>query len=172
MGIEILTERLKRIIEPAMEAQGYSLVRLLYIPGTHQGTLQIMLEHHNGIDVNVEECAEMSRYISALLEVEDPIENAYILEVSSPGIDRPLTRLNDFERFKGFQAKLELSDPIEGRKRFQGVLLGVDGENISCQCEGQEWVLPFSGVKKARLILTDELIAHSLAQRNKNGIKK
>lgn len=169
MGIDALTEKLTEIIEPAMKGQGFNLVRLLYMPGTHQGTLQIMLERKDGSDVNVEECAVASRYISALLEVEDPIENAYILEVSSPGIDRPLTRLEDFARFKGFHAKVELSDPVEDRKRFQGVLLGVDGENISFQCEGKDWLLPFSKVKKARLILTDELIAHSLAQRKKSG---
>jgi ribosome maturation factor RimP len=119
-----------------------------------------MAERHDGSGMGVEDCAALSRHISAILDVEDPIEGAYTLEVSSPGIDRPLTRPKDFERFAGHLAKIETRRPIEGRKRFQGRLVGRAGEEVVVAMEeGGEARLPMTEISKAKLVLTDELIA-------------
>jgi ribosome maturation factor RimP len=153
------TEKINEIVEPSLEAMGYRLVRTAFTGG-RRPTLQIMAERRDGGAMTVEDCAEISRNVSALLDVADPIQAAYMLEVSSPGIDRPLVAREDYERFAGHEAKIELNRPIEGRKRFRGRLLGV-GENAVRLAleEGQGEVrLPLADIAKAKLVLTDALL--------------
>ena len=157
------TNEVARIIEPSLDAMGYRLVRLMQTGGLKRPTLQVMAERRDDAAMTVEDCAEISRSVSALLDVADPIAGAYLLEVSSPGIDRPLVRPEDYDRFAGFDARIELDEPLDGRKRFKGKLLGRDGEAVRLVAETGEVHLPLAGIARAKLILTDELIA--LAQR-------
>jgi ribosome maturation factor RimP len=156
------TDKVKSIVEPSLEAMGYELVRV-QLTGGDRPTLQIMAERADRGEMTVDHCAKISRTVSALLDVEDPIEAAYYLEVSSPGIDRPLTRLADFERFAGFEAKLEASTAIDGRRRFRGVLAGCDGDQVLVKQDGTDAAvaIPFDDLAKAKLVLTDALIAAS-----------
>ena len=159
-----LERRIAEMIEPSLEGMGYELVRVL-MQGRQKPVLQIMAERKDGAAMTVEDCADISRQISALLDVEDPIEGEYSLEVSSPGIDRPLTRPKDYETYAGFEAKLETSEPLEGRKRFRGKLLGLDEHGcVKLVADGVEWAVPLTIVKGAKLVLTDELIAAAMQQ--------
>ena len=159
-----LERRIAAMIEPSLEGMGYELVRVL-IQGRERPVLQIMAERKDGAGMTVEDCADISRQISALLDVDDPIEGHYSLEVSSPGIDRPLTRPKDYEAYAGFEAKLETSEPVEGRKRFRGKLLGLDEHGcVKLAADGVEWAVPLTMVKGAKLVLTDELIAAAMQQ--------
>jgi ribosome maturation factor RimP len=159
-----LEQRISDMIAPSLSAMGYDLVRVM-LQGRQRPVLQIMAERQDGKAMTVDDCADISRQVSALLDVDDPIEGAYSLEVSSPGIDRPLTRLIDYERFAGFEAKLETNEPIDGRKRFRGKLLGLTAGNcVKLNAEGSDWEIPFLAVKSAKLVLTDELIAASAQQ--------
>jgi ribosome maturation factor RimP len=157
-------KRIERIITPSLEAMGYSLVRVRVFGG-RAAVLQIMAERRRDGGMNVDDCAEVSRVVSALLDVEDPIHGPYTLEVSSPGIDRPLTRPDDFRRFAGFEARIELARPLEGRKRFKGRLKGLDGDFVRLDEEGAEVMLPLADIAAAKLVLTDELVAWDLKQR-------
>lgn len=150
------TEKIKAIIEPTIEAMGFELVRVTY-GGAQRAKLQVMAERPDGT-MTVDDCADLSHELSALLDVEDPISGEYILEVSSPGLDRPLTRLKDFERWKGFETRIELESPLDGRRRFRGMLLGLKDEAIALRVEGQVVYLPFELVQKAKLVMTDELL--------------
>jgi ribosome maturation factor RimP len=161
--LPIDANEISRIIEPSLEAMGYRLVRLMQTGGLKRPTLQGMAERRDDAPMTVEDCAEISRSVSALLDVADPIAGAYLLEVSSPGIDRPLVRPEDYDRFAGFDARIELDEPVDGRKRFKGKLLGREGEAVRLVAESGEVRLPLAGIARAQLILTDELIA--LAQR-------
>jgi ribosome maturation factor RimP len=116
--------------------------------------------------MTVEDCATISRAVSAVLDVADPIEGAYSLEVSSPGVDRPLVRSGDFERFSGFEAKVECEPPIQGRKRFRGLLRGLEGGDVVIEEAGSRLSIPFASVKKAKLTLSAELLAHTAARRS------
>ena len=159
-----LERRIAAMIEPSLEGMGYELVRVL-IQGRERPVLQIMAERKDGAGMTVEDCADISRQISALLDVDDPIEGHYSLEVSSPGIDRPLTRPKDYETYAGFEAKLETSEPVEGRKRFRGKLLGLDEHGcVKLAADGVEWAVPLTMVKGAKLVLTDDLIAAAMQQ--------
>jgi ribosome maturation factor RimP len=115
--------------------------------------------------MNVEDCAKLSHALLDFIEAEDPLEGEYELEVSSPGIDRPLTRLTDFSRYAGHEAKLELLAPLDGRKRFRGKLLGLDGNEVVVETQGARFKFPFRGIADAKLVLTDELIAEDLKAR-------
>lgn len=166
-----IDRKLAEIITPVIEDMGFELVRLRLMGGkTH--TLQIMAERPDG-GIEVDECAEISNAVSAILDVEDPLVDSYTLEVGSPGIDRPLTRLKDFETFEGYDAKLETSELIDGRKRFKGVLAGVEGEevliNIEDQGEPVTVGLQFDWLADAKLVLTDDLIKEMLRQRKAAG---
>ena len=154
---------LEPILEPAIEAAGYRLVRLRLMGGKTK-TLQIMAERPDGT-MNVEDCAKLSHALLDFIEAEDPLEGEYELEVSSPGIDRPLTRLMDFSRYAGHEAKLELLAPLDGRKRFRGKLLGLDGNEVVIETQGARFKFPFRGIADAKLVLTDELIAEDLKAR-------
>lgn len=152
----------ERLIAPHLEAMGYEVVRV-QLSGGQRPRLQIMAERHDRVAINVDDCAEISKAVSALLDVDDPIAGSYTLEVSSPGIDRPLTRPDDFQRFAGFEAKLELRIPLEGRRRFRGTLLGLDNGFVRLNTEEGELRLAVDGLSKAKLVLTDDLIAANQA---------
>ncbi len=154
-----LEDRISALVAPSLDAMGYELVRVL-LQGRQNLTLQVMAERRDRQPMTVDDCAEMSRTISAILDVEDPIAEAYTLEVSSPGIDRPLTRPQDFERFAGFEAKVETVQPVEGRKRFRGQVMGLDEESqVRLVVETGEIAIPLASIKSAKLVLTDALIA-------------
>lgn len=154
-----LEDRISALVAPSLDAMGYELVRVL-LQGRQNQTLQVMAERRDRQQMTVDDCAEISRTISALLDVEDPIAEAYTLEVSSPGIDRPLTRPQDFERFAGFEAKVETVQPVEGRKRFRGQVMGLDEESqVRLVVETGEIAIPLASIKSAKLVLTDALIA-------------
>jgi ribosome maturation factor RimP len=148
------------LIEPAAEAEGLALVRVRMIGGTSDPTLQVMAERADTRQLSLEDCERLSRRISEILDAEDPIEGSYRLEVSSPGIDRPLTRLKDYDDWKGHEARLTLAEPLNGRKQYSGALLGTEGETVLIDVPGIGPVgLPFAAIHAAKLIMTDRLIA-------------
>nr|WP_281501602.1 ribosome maturation factor RimP [Kordiimonas laminariae] len=149
-------DKISDIIEATVESLGFELIRVTY-GGGRKPTLQIMAERPDGT-MNVDDCATLSREISLLLDVEDPLPEEYLLEVSSPGIDRPLTRVKDFERWIGFDAKIELNEQLDGRRRFRGKMLKFDGETISISTDEGDFDLAYADVSKAKLLLTDELL--------------
>ena len=159
------TNSIAQMIEPSLAAMGYRLVRVVATSG-RRATLQVMVERLDDAPMSVDDCALISRSVSAILDVADPIAGSYTLEVSSPGIDRPLVRPEDFDRFSGFEAKIELAQPFGWRKRFRGLLLGTADGEVRLVTEAGETRLPLSGVAKARLVLTDELIAASRPRLN------
>ena len=159
-------KKLLELIDPIVKDMGFELVRLRLM-SSKEITLQIMAIRPNGF-INVDECADLSTAISALLDVEDPIIDAYSLEVSSPGIDRPLTRMKDFEEFEGYDARLETVELIDGRKRFKGTLAGINGSEIMINVDEGTIGLEFEWLAEAKLILTDELIKEMLKQRKIN----
>jgi ribosome maturation factor RimP len=152
------TTGIESMITPSLEAMGYCVVRVAFTGGQH-ATLQIMAERRDDAAMTVEDCASVSHTVSALLDVADPIASPYLLEVSSPGIDRPLVRREDYERFAGFEAKFELAAPRDGRKRFRGRIAGLDGDDVKLDLGGAAVKLPLSAIARARLVLSDELIA-------------
>jgi ribosome maturation factor RimP len=159
--LPIDTNEITRIIEPPLDAMGYRLVRVALI-GARQATLQVMAERRDEAAMTVDDCAQISRSISALLDVADPIAGAYTLEVSSPGIDRPLVRPEDYDRFAGFAARIELSAPHDGKKRFRGRLLGRVDDHVRLTDdtgETGEVRLPLAAIQRAKLELTDDLLA-------------
>ena len=159
-----MTTQIQQLISPSIEALGYEVVRVS-LAGSIRKVLQIMAEPHDGRVMSVEDCARVSRAISAILDVEDPISGAYSLEVSSPGIDRPLTRPKDYDRYAGHEAKIETHEPVDGRKRFKGVLKGLAGEAVKLESDGEILSLPLTEIAKAKLVLTDALIkAHQAAE--------
>lgn len=152
-------KRVLRLIEPAINDMEFDVVRVRVMAGK-RSTLQIMAARRSDGLMNVEDCSEVSKAVASILEVEDPLRDAYILEVSSPGLDRPLTSLADFETYAGFLARLELDRLVEGRKRFRGVLAGIDGESIDINLDGEDDTaqIPFDWISEAKLLITDELI--------------
>jgi ribosome maturation factor RimP len=154
---------IERLIGPSLDGMGFRLVRVSY-GGGGRPVLQIMAEPSDGTPMSVDHCAEISRVVSAILDVEDPITVAYTLEVTSPGIDRPLVSLDDYRRFSGFEAKLELARAVDGRKRFRGRIQAVDDrECIMIADEAGAVAIPFAEIIKAKLVLTDALLAASQA---------
>ncbi len=158
---------LLELIEPVAESIGLAIVRVRLMGGTLRRRLQVMAERPSDHDIAVEECARLSRAISEVLDAADPISGEYLLEVSSPGIDRPLTRLEDFDTFEGFEARLETDRMVEGRKRFKGLVAGVEGDNVCIDLEGEDEtaLLPFAWLVDAKLVLTDELLKAGAARR-------
>lgn len=142
---------------------GFDLVRVA-VQGRQRPVLQVMAERRDRRAMTVDDCAEVSRAVSALLDVEDPFPDAYQLEVSSPGIDRPLTRIEDFDRFRGFEARLETSAPHDGRRRFKGRLLGTVEDSVRLALPEGERTFAFGDIKKAKLVLTDDLLAAARAE--------
>lgn len=162
-----IDQRLAGIITPVIEDLGFELVRVRLMSGKAT-TLQIMAERPEG-GIEVDQCAEISTAIGATLDVEDPIIDEYTLEVSSPGIDRPLTRLKDFATFEGYEAKIETTELIDGRRRFKGQLAGVEGNDVLINIEEGTVGLNFDWLSDAKLVLTDELITEMLRQRKVAG---
>jgi len=154
-----LEGRIVASVGPTVTDLGFELVRVSVL-GRENPTVQIMADRSDGTQISVEDCQEISRAVGAVLDVNDPIPGAWTLEVSSAGIDRPLTRVKDWNRFAGHLAKAEVNIPVDGRKRFSGVVLGADATHARLRLEdGREVALPLDEMRKARLVLTDALIA-------------
>jgi ribosome maturation factor RimP len=156
--------QIAELVEPTVHDLGFEVVRVS-MTGGQRPTLQVMVEPLAGGPMTVEHCAELSHAISALLDVSDPIGGSYRLEVTSPGIDRPLVRRADFERFAGFEARLETAEPIAGRRRFRGRLAGVIDDEVCLRLPDGEQRIPYGVVKKAKLVLTDDLLAAARTER-------
>lgn len=150
---------LTRLIEPEAQAEGLALVRVKMIGGASDPTLQVMAERPDTRQLSLEDCARLSRRISDLLDDKDPIEDSYRLEVSSPGIDRPLTRLSDYDDWKGHEARIHPHEPFNGRKQLSGDLIGVDGGEVVIDVKGLgETRIAFAAIRNAKLLMTDRLI--------------
>jgi len=150
---------LERLIEPEVKHLGYDLVRVMMIGGTSDPTLQVMAERPDTRQLDLADCERISRRLSEVLDLADPIAGSYRLEVSSPGIDRPLTRLKDYGDWKGYDARLTLAEPHEGRKQYTGELRGLEGESVLIRTKNDEsHALPYSEISSAKLLLTDKLI--------------
>ena len=162
-----IDRRIAEIITPVIEDMGFEVVRVRLMTGK-ESTLQIMVQRPDGT-IEVDQCAQISTAISAVLDVEDPIVDVYTLEVSSPGIDRPLTRLKDFDQWKGFEAKIETEELIDGRRRFKGELAGIDGDEVLIDIDEGTIGLKFAWLSDAKLVLTDDLIRDVLRGRKDAG---
>jgi ribosome maturation factor RimP len=150
---------LTRIIEPEAQALGLALVRVRMIGGKDDPTLQVMAERPDTRQLTIDDCETLSRRLSDVLDAADPIEGSYRLEVSSPGIDRPLTRLQDFADWQGHEARLTLHEPLNGRRQYNGDLMGIEGETVMIDVRGLGPTgLPFAAIGSAKLVLTDRLI--------------
>jgi len=163
-----MDRRIAEIIQPVIEGMGFELVRVRLMGGEYK-TLQIMAQKPD-TTIDVDECARISTAVSAVLDVEDPVTDAYTLEVSSPGIDRPLTRIKDFADWEGHEAKLETTDLIDGQRRFKGQLAGVEGDEILVNIQQGTVGLKFEWLSDAKLVLTDELVTEMLRQRKAAGV--
>ena len=161
----ILMNKIAKLIEPTIEGFGFELVRvqLFSSPKGGASTLQVMVESEDGT-MTVEGCAKISRGISVIMDVEDPIDSEYVLEVSSPGLDRPLTRLKDFANYAGFETKVEMNKTVDNRKRYRGKLLGIEDDLILMDVEGEVCKFSFSDIQKAKLVMTDVLVAFASAR--------
>ena len=159
------------LVEPALGELGFRLVRVI-ISGHNGTTVQIMAERPDGT-ITVEDCADISRHLSPLLDAHDPIASRYTLEISSPGIDRPLARVSDFEAWAGHEAKIEMKELVAGRKRFRGALKGLAGDAVRIEVHadqgGPEVSLPVGMIAEARLVLTDALVRETLRRAKKAG---
>ena len=150
--------QIERAIAPALATMGYEVVRIRF-GGGRQPVLQVMIERADRASLTVDDCAAASRALSARLDEEGVPGGDYALEVSSPGIDRPLVRLGDFARFAGFEAKVEMSEPLEGQRRFRGRLCGTGDGCVRMSVGDRDVSLPFDAIRSAKLVLTDELLA-------------
>lgn len=151
---------IRNVIEPELQSLGYDLVRVAMIGGTSDPTLQVMAERPDTRHLALGDCERISRHLSEVLDAADPIEGAYRLEVSSPGIDRPLTRLKDYDDWAGHQARITLAEPMGGRKQFSGTIRGTGEGGIVHLTgkDGNDYPIPHSSISSAKLLLTDELI--------------
>jgi ribosome maturation factor RimP len=163
-----IDRRLADIVGPVIEGMGFELVRIRLMGGKTR-ILQIMADKPDG-GIDVDDCGQISTAISAVLDVEDPVEDNYVLEVSSPGIDRPLTRLKDFDIWSGWEARIETTELIDGRRRFKGTLAGIEGDEVLINIEEGTVGLKFEWLSDAKLILTEELISEMLRQRKASGV--
>ena len=153
--------KIEKTISPTAESMGYEIVRVLMVgQGSGKPTLQIMAENSEGV-MPLDDCSRLSQAVSAVLDVEGILDGAYYLEVSSPGIDRPLTRLKDFDRYKGFETRIETEEGVGGQKKFKGTLKGTQGDNVTVETEKGDVAIPFHDISKAKLVLTDDLIKSS-----------
>jgi ribosome maturation factor RimP len=154
-----LEAKLTAIVAPRLETMGFELVRVAVL-GRERPTVQVMADRADGSLITVEDCEQISHYLSTVFDVEDPIPGAWSLEVSSAGIDRPLTRAKDWNRFAGHLARIEMTFPVDGRKRFSGIVLGADEQSGKLRLDdGTEAGLPLRDIRRAKLVLTDALIA-------------
>jgi len=156
-----LVEKIEILVKPTVEGMGFDLVQVKLMEGNKSRLLQIMAERPDG-SMTVDDCAEISNQVSAVLDVEDVMPGAYRLEISSPGIDRPLTRLKDYEGHMGHLAKIELVLPVNGRKRYTGVLKSLVGDTLTIEVDGKPVAIELPDIQSAKLVLTDELIQQHL----------
>lgn len=166
-----LEDKIRAIIGSAIKDMGYDIVQIRMMDGGKNATLQIMAERVDQKEMTVDDCADISRTVSALMDVEDPITTAYRLEISSPGIDRPLVKPEDYVRFMNYEAKIETTLPLDGRKRFKGIIKAADGSKVTVDSGGSVFEIPLGAVSHAKLVLTDELIREHL-RRSKAQAKK
>lgn len=176
---DFLTRPMERLtaleerVEPTLEAMGFEVVRIALTGNEGRRTLQIMADRRDGSQISVEDCADISTALSAIFDVEDPVSGTYDLEVSSAGIDRPLTRLKDFTTYATFLIKLETKAPVDGRKRFRGRLEGVNADGkIVMRIDDAEVIVAFENVGAAKLVLTDELMAAAAAKQNAASVDR
>jgi ribosome maturation factor RimP len=156
---------LEERVEPTLEAMGFEVVRIALTGSEGRRTLQVMADRRDGSQISVDDCEEISHALSAIFDVEDPVSGTYDLEVSSAGIDRPLTRLKDFTTYATFLVKIETKAPVNGRKRFRGRLEGLNADGkIVVGVDGAEVAVAFENISTAKLVLTDELIAATAAK--------
>jgi len=153
-----LADRIENLISPTIEILGFEIVRIEVL-GEINPCLQIMAERIDEAGMNVDDCAQISRAVSAILDIEDPITNAYTLEVSSPGLDRPLVKRKHFERFAGAEIRLEKRGQGDEQRRYRGDLKGIKGDDVVLLIKGEEMLIPFADVQKAKIVITDALIA-------------
>lgn len=165
-----LVEQIEAAITPSVTGMGFNLVQVKFMDGKGQ-TLQIMAERPDG-SITIDDCTAISRQVSAVLDVEDIIPTAYRLEVSSPGIDRPLVRMADYASYLGHTAKIETMLPIAGRKRFTGTLKAAEGQNVTITVDGKDVTLPFADIQAAKLVLTDKLIKEVASGQNSVASKE
>lgn len=157
--MDATAKKIQNLIEPALGSMGYDLVKVELVGSAGRPTLQIFAERHDKERIGTDDCSEISKTVSALLDVEDPISSAYMLEISSPGMDRPLIKLADYVRFKGHNVKLEAPFVIEDRKRYSGDIIDIKDDVIFIQDdEEQIFEIPFNKIEKAKLVLTDKLL--------------
>ena len=168
-----MDERILAIASPVAEDMGYGIVRIR-VQGGNRSVVQIMAERLSDGMMNVSGCAELSRALSSTFEVEDPIDGAYVLEVSSPGLDRPLTDLKHFEQYAGHLARLELDRFVEGRKRFRGILAGIEDDNVAIDLdkEDETALIPFAWISEAKLLITDAMMEKSKKKQKTKQNKK
>ena len=163
-----MDKKLAELLNPILEDLGFEMVRVRLSNG-NPSTLQIMADRLDG-QIGVDELAEINTSVGTVLDVEDPIPENYTLEISSPGIDRPLTRKKDFDSFQGFEAKVETTELIDGRRRFRGVLAGVNNDEVLINLEEGTIGLKFTWLSEARLVLSDDLIKEMLKKNTKTSI--
>jgi ribosome maturation factor RimP len=163
-----IDRRLADIVGPVIEGMGFELVRIRLMGGKTR-ILQIMADRPDG-GIDVDDCGEISTAVSLVLDVEDPVEDNYVLEVSSPGIDRPLTRLKDFDIWAGWEARIETTELIDGRRRFKGTLAGIEDDEVLVNVDEGTIGLKFEWLSDAKLLLTEELIAEMLRQKKASGV--
>jgi len=168
-----MDERILAIAVPVAEDMGYGIVRIR-VQGGNRSVVQIMAERLSDGLMNVSDCAQLSRALSSTFEVEDPIDGAYVLEVSSPGLDRPLTDLKHFEQYSGELARLELDRFVEGRKRFRGILAGIDGDNVAIDLDKEDdtALIPFAWISEAKLLITDAMMEKGKKKSSKKSKKQ
>ena len=152
-----LAHRVGRLVAPTIEGLGFDIVRV-QVSGGARPTLQIMAEPTDEREMTIDDCADISRAVSAVLDVEDPINDRYTLEVSTPGLDRPLVRLRDYERFAGFEAKVETKELVDGKRKFRGRLGGIEGEDVFLDVDGGYWRIAFTDIAKGKLVVTDDML--------------
>ena len=165
MDINTDTDQLNALLEPIITGMGFELIRISF-GGADRPVLQIMAERPDGT-MSIEDCTRLSREISTIMDVEDPIASNFSLEVSSPGIDRPLTRLKDFDNYSGFEAKVVLKIAVDDRRRFRGIILGTEGESILLKAvdTDEEFSFVLDDIQSAKLVITDELLKASQKQK-------
>lgn len=168
MRLSPLEQRVSKAISPVVEDMGFSLVHVIMTSEGDQPILRVMAEHAVTKELNVDDCAKLSRAVGTVLDVEDIIQGAYRLELSSPGIDRPLVKPHDFTEYAGFEAKIEIDPPLPtGQKRFRGRLRGVEDDSVKLETDEGPFELPFYAIQKARLVLTDDLLKAGQEKRKK-----
>lgn len=164
-----IVQRITQTIEPSMEAMGYTLVQVKLADSARRKTLTVMAERADDVPMSFDDCTEISRTVSALLDVEDPITTAYDLEVCSPGLERPLVRPVDYKKYTGFEAKLETMVPVNGRKRFRGAIDGIENETVRITTPEGQAEIAFRNIRTAKLVVTDALVTASL-KKKKNEV--